>query len=318
MKIVVLDGHTLNPGDLEWNALSSVGPFTVHERTSLAETVPRSLGAEALLTNKTPLGRETIRTLPDLRYIGVLATGYDVVDVAAAAERNITVTNVPAYGTHSVAQLVFAHLFNLTHRIAHHTTAVRAGRWTSCPDFSFWDYPLTEVDGLTMGIVGLGRIGARTAQAARCFGMNVLAADRSRPVPTPEGVRMVSLEEVFAASDVISLHCPATPATRGMVDTKRLSLMKPTAVLINTSRGTLIDESALAEALNEGRIAGAGLDVLSLEPPNPDNPLLTAHNCFITPHFAWGTTAARGRLLAEVVENLKAFTRGERRNVVST
>jgi glycerate dehydrogenase len=317
MQIVVLDGFTLNPGDLSWEALSASGTWTIHDRTAQEDILPRAQDAQSLLTNKTPLSRDTIAALPRLRYIGVLATGYNIVDVDAARERGIPVTNVPAYSTMSVAQVVFAHLFNLTHRMSHHTIAVREGAWTVCKDFSFADAPLVEVSGLTMGIIGLGRIGTAVARAATAFGMNVLAHDPSHTGDIPRGVRMTSLDEVFALCDVLTLHCPLTPSTRGIVNRERLAMMKPTSFLINTSRGPLVDEDALAETLNAGAIAGAGLDVLSLEPPPADNPLLREMNCFITPHFAWASTAARRRLITEVAENLAAFTRGERRNVVN-
>jgi glycerate dehydrogenase len=307
----------LNPGDLRWDPLSTLGDFTVHERTHRPEIVDRSREAPILLTNKTPLDGETIGALPALRYIGVLATGYNIVDMRAALARGITVTNVPAYATMSVAQAVFAHLFMLTHRMDHHTGAVRLGRWSDAKDFSFRDYPLVEVSGRTMGIIGYGRIGRAVAHAARAFGMEVLVSDGGSQSSPAAGVRRTSLAEIFSKSDVVSLHCPLTPATQGMVNRERLALMKPTAYLINTSRGPLVDEHALAEALNAGRIAGAGLDVLSIEPPPPDNPLLHAKNCCITPHFAWGTVAARERLLHEAAENVRAFLAGKERNIVT-
>jgi len=316
-RIVVLDGYTLNPGDLSWEGLIALGECTIYDRTPSDEIIPRGREAEVLLTNKTPLTRETIEALPCLRYIGVLATGNNIVDGNAARERGILVTNVPTYSTMSVAQIVFAHLFNLTHRIGHHTAAVRHGRWSASEDFSFQDSLLTEVDGLTMGIVGLGRIGRATASAALAFGMKVIACGNGQIRDLPEAIRNVSMDEVFAESDVVSLHCPLTIATKGLVNRERLALMKPTAYLINTSRGPLVDDQALAEALNRGTLAGAGLDVLSVEPPPPDNPLLTAKNCFITPHIAWATTAARRRLMQEAVENVKAFRNGRPRNVVN-
>jgi glycerate dehydrogenase len=317
MRIVVLDGYTINPGDLRWDPLSALGELTVHERTPPASIVKRSLDAPIVLTNKTPLDAATIGALPALRYIGVLATGYNIVDVHAARERGILVTNVPSYATMSVAQTVFAHLFMLTHNMGHHIDAVRQGRWSESADFSFHDFPLVELSGRTMGIVGLGRIGRAVAEAARAFGMEVIATrDPSHDEPAP-GVHRASLAEVFAQSDVLTLHCPLTPATEGLVNRERLALMKPTAYLINTSRGPLVDEAALAEALNEGRIAGAGLDVLSEEPPRRDNPLLHAKNCFITPHLAWATVAARTRLLQEAAENVRAFLAGKERNIVT-
>ncbi|MEW6509857.1 MAG: D-2-hydroxyacid dehydrogenase [Bacteroidota bacterium] len=317
MRIVVLDGYTLNPGDLHWDPLLSLGHCTIFDRTAPADVITRAIEAGVVLTNKTPLRAETIAALHALRYIGVLATGFDVVDIEAARAMRIPVTNVPAYSTMSVAQLVFAHLFNLTHRIGHHTDAVRAGRWSAAKDFMFSDYPLTEVCGLTMGVVGLGRIGQAVADAALGFGMRVVAAGSNRPLDPPPRVQEVTLNELFAMSDVVTLHCPLTPATRNLVSRDRLALMKPAACLINTSRGALIDEPALADALNARRIAGAGLDVLSVEPPPADHPLLRANNCFITPHVGWATVAARERLLHEAVENVKAFLQGTPRNVVN-
>jgi len=263
------------------------------------------------------LDRTIIESLAKLQYVGVLATGYNVVDVEAARRRNVPVTNVPAYGTRSVAQMVFAHLLNLTQHVGHHAETVRQGRWTAGPDFCYWDFPLVELEGLTMGIVGLGRIGRATAQLSLAFGMEVLAFDEViDPVP-PKGVSYVDLADLFRRSDVVSLHCPLTPETAGLVNADRLTLMKRSAFLINTSRGPLVDEGALAAALNSGRIAGSGLDVLSAEPPRADNPLLSAKNCFITPHVAWASGAARARLLKAVVENVRAFLAGKPTNVVN-
>ncbi len=316
MTIIVLDGATLNPGDLSWEGIETLGRCTVHDRTEPGLVEERSRGAEILLTNKTPIDGGLIARLTALRYIGVLATGYNVVDVRAAAERGIVVTNVPSYSTASVTQVVFGHLFNLTHRMGHHTDAVRDGRWAAAEDFSFWDFPLIEVSGLTLGIVGPGQIGSAVAQAGRAFGMNVIASRAASGGAPPPGVRIVPVAELFRTSDVVSLHCPLTPATRLLVNRERLSTMKRTSYLINTSRGQIVDEEALAEALNEGRIAGAGLDVLSEEPPPSGHPLTRAKNCFITPHFAWASTAARARLIAEVTENLRAFLAGSPRNVV--
>lgn len=318
MRIVVLDGFALNPGDLRWEPLSALGELTVHERTPPESIVPRAHDAPILLTNKTPLSAGAIGALPALRYIGVLATGYNIVDVQAARARGVAVTNVPAYGTMSVAQTVFAHLLMLTHTMGHHTDAVRQGRWSASADFSFQDFPLVELSGLTMGIVGFGRIGRAVAQVAGAFGMNVLATRNGPAGEPPGGVRWAPLDELFTTSDVISLHCPLTPATDRLVNRERLARMKPTAYLINTSRGPLVDEDALAEALNGGKIAGAGLDVLTQEPPRPDNPLLRARNCFITPHFAWATVAARARLMHEAAENIRAFLAGKERNSVTS
>jgi glycerate dehydrogenase len=309
MNIVVLDGHTLNPGDLSWDALRELGPCEIHERSTPKEIVARSASAHIVLTNKVPLSRAYMESVPQLKYIGVTATGYNIVDVAAARERNVTVTNVPTYGTRSVAQMTFALLLELTQHVGHHAQTVRDGRWTRSPDFCYWDYPLIELDGLTIGIVGHGRIGRSVGELAQAFGMEVIAHSRKSSAH--------DLERLFRESDVISLHCPLTPETKHLVNSERLGWMKPTAFLLNTSRGPLIDEPALAEALNQGRIAGAGLDVLAVEPPVADNLLFTAKNCFITPHIAWATRAARSRLMDAAVENVRAFLAGKPKNVVS-
>ena len=317
MHVVVLDGYTLNPGDLSWDELERLGTCEVFDRSQPEEVVRRASEAQIVLTNKVVLSRELIGQLPRLSYVGVLATGYNIVDVDAARERGIPVTNVPTYGTQSVAQMVLAHLLNLTQHVGHHADTVADGRWTTCPDFCYWDYPLVELAGLTMGVVGLGRIGRATARLAVAFGMKVLACDPVPPPDVPAAVELVELDAIFRLSDVLSLHCPLTPETQQLVDRRRLALMKPSAFLINTSRGPLVDDQALAEALNSGRIAGAGLDVLSTEPPPPDNPLLHAKNCFITPHIAWATKAARERLLRTVVDNVQAFLDGRPQNVVN-
>jgi glycerate dehydrogenase len=309
MNIVVLDGYTLNPGDLSWDALRELGSCEIYDRSAPDEIVPRSTSAEIVLTNKVKLNGEYISSVPTLKYIGVTATGYNIVDVAAARERKVIVTNVPTYGTQSVAQMTFALLLELTQHVGHHAQTVREGRWTRSPDFCYWDYPLIELDGLTLGVIGFGRIGKMVGQLAEAFGMKVLTYSRKQPV--------AEMETLFRRSDIISLHCPLTPQTEHLVNEKRLAWMKPTAFLLNTSRGPLIDESALAKALNEGRIAGAGLDVLAVEPPTADNPLLRAKNCLITPHIAWATRAARSRLMEAVVENLRAFLAGESKNVVT-
>ncbi|MCE5303956.1 MAG: D-2-hydroxyacid dehydrogenase [Planctomycetaceae bacterium] len=317
MNIVVLDGYTLNPGDLSWNTLRSLGPCTIHDRTQPAETIARAADAEIVLTNKTILSHDVIERLPKLRYVGVLATGYNVVDLAAARAKNILVTNVPDYATASVVQMVFAHLMNLTLRVADHGRGVAAGRWTRSPDFAYWDFPLVELSGQTLGVVGFGRIGRRVAEVARALDMNVIACTRRPPVEPPSDIAFVELDELFRRSDVVSLHCPLTPETQRMVDRRRLTFMKPTAYLINTGRGPLVDEAALAEALNAGHLAGAGLDVLSTEPPEAGNPLLTAKNCCITPHIGWATLAARRRLMTVVVDNVRAFLAGTPQNVVN-
>ena len=309
MNIVVLDGYTLNPGDLSWDALRELGPCEIYDRSAPDDIISRSASAEIVLTNKVKLDGEYMSSVPALKYIGVTATGYNVVDVAAARERKVTVTNVPTYGTQSVTQMTFALLLELTQHVGHHVQTVRDGRWTHSSDFCYWDYPLIELDGLTIGIVGFGKIGQMVGKLAEAFGMKVLTHSRKQPAE--------EMEKLFRQSDVISLHCPLTPETKHLVDAERLAWMKPTAFLLNTSRGPLIDEAALAKALNEGRIAGAGLDVLAVEPPTADNPLLRATNCFVTPHIAWATRAARSRLMDAVVENVRAFLTGKPRNVVS-
>lgn len=313
MKIVVLDGYVLNPGDLSWEALRELGECEIHERTAADQIVARAAGAEVVLTNKCPLSAETIAQLPDLKYIGVMATGYNVVDVDAAKKRGIVVSNVPIYGTKSVAQHVFALILEHTQQVGAHAAAVKEGRWSKNPDWCFWDYPLTELDGKTLGIVGYGRIGQAVADLGRAFGMNIIATSRS----PQEGVGQVSIDELFQRSDVVSLHCPLTPETEGLVNAQRIDLMKPHALLVNTGRGPLVAEADLAAALNADRIGGAALDVLSAEPPQPNNPLLTAKNCLVTPHIAWATQAARTRLLNTVVENIRAFEAGDPQNVVS-
>jgi glycerate dehydrogenase len=316
MKIVVLDGFTLNPGDLSWESLETLGTCTIYDRTSAEAVIERGCDAEVILTNKTVLCAETLAALPRLRYIGVLATGYNVVDVKAAAARGITVCNVPTYGTQSVAQMVFAHLLNLTQNIGQHASEVAEGAWSASPDFCFWRTPLIELAGLTMGVIGFGRIGRATARLALAFDMKVMVHDIVTPRDLPAGCVAAGLDELFRECDVISLHCPLTPETNEIVNAERIALMKPTAFLINTSRGPLIDEQALADALNQGMIAGAGLDVLTVEPAEPTNPLLTAKRCVISPHIAWATHAARERLLTVTVENVRAFMDGQPQNVV--
>lgn len=317
LRIVVLDGFTLNPGDLSWSSLEQLGDCAIYDRTAPEDTVQRADGAEIVITNKIVLSSDAIGRLARLQYIGVTATGYNIVDVEAARKRSIPVTNVPTYGTDSVAQMVFAHLLNLTQNVAHHARTVSDGRWCSSPDFCYWDTPLVELSGLTMGIVGFGRIGQATAKLALAFGMKVVAYDVTMPAHTPEGCEMVTLEDVFRLADVVSLHCPLTGQTEKLVDEQRLALMKKSAFLINTSRGSLIDEEALADALDAGKIAGAGLDVLAAEPPDERNPLLKAENCYVTPHIAWATRSARERLLNIAVENVAAFIAGEPKNVVN-
>lgn len=307
MKIVVLDGYCVNPGDLSWAALEALGEVTVYDYTTPEELPGRCRAAEVLMTNKVRLNREAIAALLDLKYIGVLATGYNVVDLEAARNRDIVVTNIPAYGTASVAQFVFAHLLNITQQVGHHAGRVRQGAWTRSRDFCFWETPQVELAGKTMGIIGFGHIGAAVAALAQAFGMKVLAYTSKEVSALPPGIEKTTAEELFSRSDVVSLHMPLTPETRGWVDAAKLARMKPTAILINTSRGPLVDEAALAEALDSGRIYAAGLDVLSSEPPKADNPLLKARNCYITPHIAWATREARSRLMETAVSNLHAF-----------
>ena len=310
MKIVVLDGYGLNPGDLSWSGWETLGELKVYDRTSPSELLERSEGAEVLVTNKTLITAKDMALLPELKYIGVLATGYNVVDIDAAKARGIVVTNIPAYSTASVAQMVFAHVLNITQRVGYYADENTQGRWTNNADFCYWDTNLVELDGKKMGIVGYGNIGKATARIALAFGMEVLAYTSKEQKDLPQGVKKVSLDELFAESDVISLHCPLTPDTKELVNANRLKTMKPSAILINTGRGPLINEQDLADALNEGRIAGAGLDVLSVEPSVADNPLLSAKNCFITPHIAWATKEARTRLMDIAINNLRSYQEG--------
>jgi len=317
MKIILLDAHTANPGDVSWAPLEAIAPCEIYQRTPLAETVARCAEAEVIITNKAILNREIIWALPKLKYIGVTATGYNVVDVAAAKERGITVTNVPGYSSPAVAQLVFALLLELTNHVGHHAQTVSKGRWEACPDFCYWDHPIIELSGRTLGIIGYGDIGSAVARIAMAFGMKVLASKREWKSAPPEGVAAASIDEIFAQSDAISLHCPLTDTTKHIVGDRTLALMKPSAFLINTGRGPLIDESALTRALSEDRIAGAGLDVLSIEPPKNGNPLIGAKNCLITPHIGWASHEARRRLIDLTAANLNAFLAGKPVNVVS-
>lgn len=316
MNIVVLDGYTLNPGDLDWNDLRPFGRLEVFDRTQADQIQSRAKYAEIVLTNKAPLNREILDELPKLKYIGVTATGYNVVDIVAANERGIVVTNVPSYGTRSVAQMTIALLLELTQHAGHHSQRVRDGGWNKSEDWCFWDHPLVELEGLKMGIVGFGRIGRAVADLAGAFGMDVQVAGRSVPDTLPEGIEFVEVDQLFRTSDVVSLHCPLTEETHRLGNQERIASMKKTAFLLNTSRGPLIDEGALADALNEGRIAGAALDVLSSEPPRSYNPLLTARNCIITPHIAWATRSARGRLMKAAIENVAAYIEGKPVNIV--
>lgn len=318
MRLVVLDGFTLNPGDNPWDPLRAFGELVVYDRTPAELIVTRATDADILLTNKTPLTATTLAQLPRLRFVTILATGFNVVDLAAARQRGITVANVPEYGTDSVAQHVFALLLELCQQVGRHHAAVAAGEWSTCPDFCFWKSPPLELAGLTMGIVGFGRIGRRVGEVAHAFGMRVLAASgASRATPAYRPFAWSEVPELFATADVVSLHCPLTTDNPRFVNAALLQRMKPTAFLINTARGGLVDEPALAAALAAGRLAGAAVDVVSAEPIRPDNPLFTAPRCLITPHMAWGSLAARRRLMAATAANIEAFLRGRPINVVN-
>jgi glycerate dehydrogenase len=318
MKIVILDGHAVNRGDLSWDALRGLGELEVFDRTAEKEIVNRASAADALLTVRTPLSSQTLMQLKRLRYVGAMFTGYDEIDLKAARSLNIVVTNVPTYGTASVAQLTFALLLELCHHVALHSAATHAGEWSRSSDFSFWKTPLVELQDKTMGIVGFGQIGRHVAEIAKAMGMHVIAADAARKeAPKWPDFRWCDLDELMAASDVVSLHCPLLPQTRGIINAASLSKMKRDSFLINTSRGPLVVEQDLADALNKDRLAGAAVDVLSSEPPSLDNPLLRAKNCIVTPHIAWATKEARTRLVEIAVANLRAFLDGHPVNVVS-
>lgn len=317
MKIVVLDSHALNPGDLSWDTLRAIGELQVFDRTAEDQIVERARDAEIVLTTRTPLPEQILRQLKQTRYIGVLFTGYDVVDTKAARDLKITVTNVPTYATASTAEFTFALLLELCHHIGLHAEATRAGEWSRSTDFTFRKTPLIELAGKTMGIIGLGRIGRRVAEIAMAFEMRVIAADQIRgAVPDWPNFRWHEVDELLTQADVVSLHCPLLPQTRGIINSKSLALMKPSAFLINASRGPLVVEQDVADALNNGRIAGAAVDVLSSEPSSPDNPLLRAKNCIVTPHIAWATREARTRLLNTAIANVRAFLEGHPVNVV--
>ncbi len=317
MNIVILDGYTANPGDLSWGSLKEMGEVTVYERTRREEIARRAADADIVLTNKVVMDREMMALLPRLKYIGVLATGYNVVDIEAARERDIIVTNVPAYSTESVAQTVFAHLLTVTNRTEHYAQQNRLGRWAENRDFCYWDTELTELAGKTMGIVGLGHIGRRVAEIALAFGMQVKAMTSKKAEELPASIQKAELQSLLATSDVVSLHCPLTEGTRHLIHRETLRLMKPSAILINTGRGPLVDDEALAEALNEGRLRAYCADVVTEEPPKADHPLLHAPNAFITPHIAWATVEARKRLLQTAIGNVEAFVNGHPVNVVS-
>ena len=316
-RIVALDGYGLNPGDLSWEGIEKLGEFTVYDRTAVDEIVERAVQADIVLTNKTPLSAATLDRLPRLRYIGVLATGYNIVDTMAAKERGIVVTNIPSYSTDSVAQMVFAHLLNIASDVANHSQSVKAGDWAGCKDFCYLKSPVFELAGKTMGIVGFGHIGSAVARIAHAFGMNVLAKTSKKREELPDYVSPVAWETLLTESDVISLHCPLTDSTRNLIDANAIAHMKPTAIVINTGRGPLVNEYDLAEALNSGRIKAAGVDVLSQEPPRPDNPLIAARHCYITPHIAWATFEARERLMQIATDNIRQYIEGNIINQVN-
>jgi glycerate dehydrogenase len=317
MRLTILDAYTANPGDLSWDGLQSLASCSVYDRTPADEIVERAKDSELVLTNKTVLSADTIRALPKMKYIGVLATGYNVVEVAAAKERGVVVTNVPGYGTPSVSQAAIALLLELTNRVGHHAQTVRDGRWSQCADFCYWDGTLVELQGRTLGIYGYGTIGEGVAKVALALGMRVIANRRTWKEEPIAGVEKASQEEIFAQSDVLTLHCPLTDETKHLIRAETIAKMKPTAFLINTARGPLVHDQDLADALDHGRLAGAGLDVLSLEPPPAGNPLFTAKNCLITPHIAWASKEARGRLIDIAVENVRAFLDGKVVNKVA-
>lgn len=311
MKICILDGYSLNPGDLDWSPVERLGDVTLFDRTPADKIVERAADADIVLTNKVPFSADTLRQLPRLRFICVLATGYNIIDTEAAARQGVVVANIPAYSTMSVAQMAFAHILNITNHVASYAREVADGKWTNCPDFCFWDSALTELAGKTMGIVGLGNTGMATARIAVVMGMKVVAMTSKSADTLPEGITPAPLNDVLASADVVSLHCPLTPSTRHLINAASIAKMKPSAILINTGRGPLVDEQAVADALNGGRLAAFGADVLSQEPPRGDNPLLSARNCFLTPHIAWATLEARTRLMSTATENVRQFIAGE-------
>ncbi len=316
MKIVVLDGYGVNPGDLSWGKLGELGELTVYERTAPEEVLTRTEEAEIVLTNKVVLSAEILCKLPKLKYIGVLATGYNVVDTEAARAQGVAVTNIPAYSTDSVVQMTFAHILNITNRVAHYARENREGKWARSKDFCYWDTPLLELSGLTLGVVGLGNIGMKVARVARTLGMEVYAATSKSSSSLPEGIQKTTFKGLLGVCDILTLHCPLTPDTRELVNAKTLGMMKRGAVVINTGRGPLVNENDVAEALRSGQLAAYGADVMCQEPPREDNPLLAEPNAFITPHVAWATIDARRRLMKIAADNIKAFVEGKPVNVV--
>ena len=317
MNIVVLDGYCANPGDFSWEELAQFGEVKVYDRTSKEEVIERAKEADMVLTNKVVLKGETLLKLPRLKYIGILATGFNIIDVKETRERGIVVSNVPAYSTDSVAQMTFAHILNITNRIEHYADKNRQGEWSQASDFCYWDTPLHELAGKTLGIVGLGNIGCKVAKIARCFGMDVFAFTSKNAADLPVGVHKTTLDGLLSISDVLSLHCPLTETTREMMNKDSIAKMRRGAILINTGRGSLVNESDVAQALADGQLSGYGADVMTCEPPQADNPLLKQPNAFITPHIAWATAEARGRLLKTAIANAKAFAEGRPQNVVN-
>lgn len=317
MKIVILDGYSVNPGDLSWEELEACGDLTVYDRTNTEDILKRTKNADAILTNKVVISSEIIDKLPNLKYIGVLATGYNVVDIEAAKKRGITVTNVPAYSTNSVVQMTFAHILNLTNRVAHYAHENRKGKWSASPDFCYWDTNLGEIAGKTLGVVGLGNIGYKVACIARDFGMDVFACTSKNSADLPDGIQKVTFNGLLGISDILTLHCPLTPQTKEMINKDTLSQMKRGALLINTGRGALVNDKDVAQALCEGQLGGYGADVMTQEPPKPGNPLLSAPNAYLTPHIAWATLEARKRLVSIASANVAAFVQGSPKNVVS-
>lgn len=317
MKIVILDGYSVNPGDLSWEELEECGDLTVYDRTNTEDILKRTKNADAILTNKVVISSEIINKLPNLKYIGVLATGYNVVDIEAAKKRGITVTNVPAYSTNSVVQMTFAHILNLTNRVAHYAHENRKGKWSASPDFCYWDTNWGEIAGKTLGVVGLGNIGYKVACIARDFGMDVFACTSKNSADLPDGIQKVTFNGLLGISDILTLHCPLTPQTKEMINKDTLSQMKRGALLINTGRGALVNDKDVAQALCEGQLGGYGADVMTQEPPKPDNPLLSAPNAYLTPHIAWATLEARKRLVSIASANVAAFVQGSPKNVVS-
>lgn len=316
MKIVILDGICVNPGDLSWEDMSKLGELTIYERTAPQQVVERCVGAEAVITNKVMITDEVMAALPQLKYVGILATGYNVVDIDAAHRRGITVTNIPAYSTDSVAQMTFAHILNITNRVEHYAMEVREGKWSAHPDFCYWNTPLPELAGKTLGIVGLGNTGMRVACIAHAFGMDVFAMTSKNAADLPEGIQKTTLQGLLATSDILSLHCPLNDETFHLINAQTIAMMKRGAILINTGRGPLVDEEAVAKALDEGQLMAYGADVMAQEPPQKNHPLFSHPHAFLTPHIAWATREARERLMVIAANNLKAFAEGEQLNVL--